>query len=250
MGARVDQLMKAIYSFQPDEEAWLKRIVEAVEPLQLSGGVIAYTSSLGAKTSLRTLVNHSETSSEDVRTNATFTPPPIFRRLHAPMPLSHSARLFPQVLSEFGLDYERFLPSVPYPMPPAMWGLSGGDAGVESALITFLCRSGEEFHPRERRTLDAVGAHLSSALRLRCFVVRSSRATTSSTPSWRRMGGCSTRGTSYAKNRYAHRSSMRFGGTSARLYGAPTPKSASTCGRLSSSAAGRSSRRSSVMESG
>ncbi|MFO0740210.1 MAG: LuxR C-terminal-related transcriptional regulator [Labilithrix sp.] len=166
MGTRIERIVEAVYSFGASEEAWLEGVVDALEPYRLSGGVVAYTSSLGEATSLRTLVNRSDVSSADVRANAHSQPPPLYRRFHSPMPVNYSPRFFPQVADEFGIDYERVVRELPYELP-IMWGVCGGDAGIESALVTFSCKAGEELAARDRRTLDAVGAHLGSALRLR-----------------------------------------------------------------------------------
>lgn len=168
MTSRVDRILEAVYSFVPEEE-WLEGVVHALEPFSLSQGVLAYTSTLADPIAMRALVNRSTADTEEAR-KVTLQPPPFYRRVHAPLPLSFSQRVFEEIAVEFGLDLHAALDSAPYRTPPAMWGLCGGDAGVESALVVFVCKDGEEHSARDKHTLDCVGAHISSALRLRSLL--------------------------------------------------------------------------------
>lgn len=175
-------LIESAYSFDRDEDAWLQSIVTALEPWALSGPIIAYTASLAEEMpSVRGVAVGGQgrefIDPSIVRGITGFIPPAFFRRLHAPFPTSLSTDTYPRVEAEMAkvgvsLDASAYTDHgfTKDRSVPTSWGLCGGDARVESALVSMLCAPGDVIPDADRHVLDCFAAHVGAALRLRSLL--------------------------------------------------------------------------------
>jgi len=149
-----------------DEQGWLRGLVDALAVYDRGDGVAAYVNDLEGTPRIRAFDNR--TVLPGIET-LNMLPPAVFRAVHMPMPLTSHAEVFPRVARMFGLDYEDGGRHVgPVAVPFAAYAICGGDTR-ESVLVTFLHDGKATFSERDRMTLDAVSAHLGSALRLRAL---------------------------------------------------------------------------------
>lgn len=166
------RLLEAAYSFVPDERAWLTQVVEALRPYDLGGGIAAYVSELGERIAVRSEASAAlEVDVSALHAMAEFLPPPFYRHIHAPTPLISSSESFPAAAAAVGIEFGTSWPvNTPFPVPRFAWAIAGGDAGVETVLITFHCDPGQGYSARDHHALDCLAAHLGSVLRLRSLL--------------------------------------------------------------------------------
>ncbi|MFO0740208.1 MAG: helix-turn-helix transcriptional regulator [Labilithrix sp.] len=157
--------LDAIYAFSKDHEPWLEGIVDAVQGYDFGDGIAAYTADVGAKPAIQAVANRTRLPTRAVYAMAELLPAPYFGRIHAPMPLSSAQDFFPRLHRELGSSYAGAIPE-----PPDAWAVVGGDVGLETTTLVFHCQRGQAPTPRDRAHLDAIGAHLGSALRLRALL--------------------------------------------------------------------------------
>lgn len=158
------RILEAAYAFGIDEATWLARLVDSLEPYDRGEGIAAYVSELEGVPRIRSLDNR--TTLQGVE-SLLLLPPPMYRALHVPLPLTSHEMVFPRVAQAFGFPYQdgdaKLEATV---VPRGAFAICGGDAR-ETLLVTFHHDGHGSFNDRDRATLDAVSAHLGSALRLR-----------------------------------------------------------------------------------
>jgi len=167
-------VLDAIYTFAPDNDAWLDGIVRALEPYDLGGGIGAYTSNLGPDLAVTAVANYTRYPTSTIHAMAEHLPPAFYRRMHAPMPLSFSHDEIHRWASDLGVDSTNWAAPVPgFTPPPAAWAVIGGDANVETTTLAFHCGGSKTtFSKRDGEMLEYIAAHLGSALRLRSVLGR------------------------------------------------------------------------------
>lgn len=164
-------ILDAVYSISKNEGAWLEGIVNASHAYDFGDGAAAYTATMGAAPSIKAIANQSHFPSAVVHMMAEQMPPHYFSRAHAPMPLTRAREFFPRVEREIELAGPSFYDGViPEFKPPEAWAVIGGDLGVETTTLVFHCQPGQAPSDRDRMHLDAIGAHIGSALRLRALL--------------------------------------------------------------------------------
>ena len=161
------RLLEAAYSFEPDEQKWLENIVTALRPFDFGKGIAAYTTNLGAKLSVRSIANETMLPSEAIHALIQVLPEPLYRRVHAPMPLVNNLDDIPRMAASIGLGPESYAALADARFPVRTFALGGGDAQVETVLVAMHAPLDGEPSARDRHILDCFAAHLGSALRLR-----------------------------------------------------------------------------------
>lgn len=160
------RILEAAYAFGVDEATWLARLLDALEPYDRGEGIAAYVSELEGVPRQRTV--DSRTTLDGVE-SLLLLPPPMYRALHAPLPLTSHEMVFPRVAKAFGFPYQDGDATLEQTVVPrGAFAICGGDTR-ETLLVTFHHDGRGRFTERDRATLDAVSAHLGSALRLRGF---------------------------------------------------------------------------------
>ena len=165
-------VLEAAYSFEPDERAWMEGIVRAAQPYALGGGVAAATIELGSRSGYRSMVVEDvmfdpKTYLGAMQKVSTTT---LFRRAHVPMPIMFSADLLTDILRQEGVTREELAHTASDLVTPNAWGVVGGDASAETFLLFFPTDNKDALRAPDRAALDAMGAHLGAALRLRSLL--------------------------------------------------------------------------------
>lgn len=162
------KFLDAAYSFEPNEDSWLKGMVDAALPYQLGGGVAAYVSEFGKENRVRAFaaseLHFPRAAIEHI---AAVVDNALYRRIHAPFPTSFSHETWPRAAKDLGVSLEDTLARMNGMSAPAAWAFSGGDASRETTLVVFHCKQADAPSARDRHVMDCFAAHLNSALRLR-----------------------------------------------------------------------------------
>jgi len=166
--ARKDPLriLDAAYAFEPEEKEWMAGIVRAAAPYDLGGGVLGYVAAMESRTVRSVTGDTRGFDANDLgRRWSAALPPSLFSIVHAPSPLAFSLDVGRRALARVGLTLGAMrranIPSWPG------YGAIGGDAGVETALLMFGCKSRRDGARADKPVLDGVAAHVGAALRLR-----------------------------------------------------------------------------------
>ena len=165
-------LIEAVYSFEVDERAWLRGVVEAARPYDLGRGIGGYVAEVGTSVGARSAVceNLEQFNDETLAVICRMLPAGMWRRLNAPGParLNYDAAVDAARAEGIPLDQLGWLLGT----GALLWGAYGGDPHAETALLCLGCREASDLRPADRAVLDAVAAHLGAALRLRGVVGR------------------------------------------------------------------------------
>ena len=143
--------------------------MEAARPYDLGSGVATYVAELGPKLGYRSVVqaNLAFDMAEAIPHYMTQVPAAIWRRVHGPGPAIGNIRKGRMVARQLGytaIDVDRITPT---DQTSTCWGSVGGDLDVETVTVCLLCGPDATLPSTHRRMLDAMGAHLGAALRLR-----------------------------------------------------------------------------------
>lgn len=153
-------ILETAYSFGLDEPGWLTQLAEQLSAFDLGGGLALYVSDLGDEIRIRNAVCATDRLGEnDLREVVSKIPPKIYRRAHAPSQIRYSGDFAQSPLAR----------SLSFPVPVG-WGINAGDTNLETMTMVFYCDPGAVLSEKDQATLDCIGAHLGSALRLRSLL--------------------------------------------------------------------------------
>lgn len=161
------RLIEAGYEHVSDEGEWLTKLVEDGRAYDQGDGVVVCTIDMGKRARVRKIAtsNGNAEAAKSIRTFVKGLEPEVSRHVLAPTEFVGNAA--------YRLD--RLCKAMSFTMPaslPPMWALVSGNGRDRALLMAFL-GSPRRFAPshrfphKDRRLLGLVGAHWSSALRLR-----------------------------------------------------------------------------------
>ncbi|HEX7663469.1 MAG TPA: LuxR C-terminal-related transcriptional regulator [Polyangiaceae bacterium] len=167
--------IETAYADEPDEGAWLRRLVEAFEPYDQGGGVVVCTIALGDRTRVQTMAATPgiEAATRSIRSFVAKLPSPLARRVFAPTEFVGNAAWRLHRVGAFAEDDAADGDESHAKRLPPMWALVAGDGATHAMMVAFLAGDSaafsrtDRFPDRDRRVLGLVGAHLGSTLRLR-----------------------------------------------------------------------------------
>jgi DNA-binding CsgD family transcriptional regulator len=166
------RLIEAAYGHVPMEHEWLASVLEASGAYDVGSGVVAFTATLGERPRIRSIcaTPAAAGAARQIEAFLDTLPPRLAPAVLAPSEfVGNGSWRVNRILST--LHGERATGPKPNQLPP-MWGLLAGDGATEALVVAFPTTSEKfaadlAFPHRDRRTLGLVGAHISSALRLR-----------------------------------------------------------------------------------
>src|SRR5262245_6563503 len=158
------RVLEAAWSFEASEQAWLKGVIDAAQPYDLGRGSAAYVASVGRSPGFRSFTTTApEITLDLIEAGLRAIPARLWRRVHAPMPTTSNLLM----LRNAARDVQAPDPKQIRRAMPRTFAVVGGDARAETVVFTTVCGSSERLSAVHRALLDALGAHVGSALRLR-----------------------------------------------------------------------------------
>jgi DNA-binding CsgD family transcriptional regulator len=178
VAARPDpiRIVEAAYAWDPDESAWLDHLVESTSAYDVGGGVIGYTVQLGARTevtAMRKTRNAADREMTALREITSAFTPELARQVLAPTEFVGNCAYRLTRIARAATGETASTARTSAVRLPQMWALIAGDVGQRAVLLCFprhvdhVLDAREPFPHAQARSLGMVGAHLSSALRLR-----------------------------------------------------------------------------------
>lgn len=181
-------VIEAAYRWSPDLATWMSGVLDALAPYDVGGGVLAYTVTAQHRTVVGPAIASDGASPRVLETLRQITesfPAWLGKLVFAPTEhVGNAAYRLARLHREHAdapLDQAR-------PQLPGTWALIAGDPEQLAVALMFPCRGQAQVDPDEvfphrgRRHLGLVGAHLGSALRLRCLLDPTSSAPAADDP--------------------------------------------------------------------
>lgn len=166
-------VIEAAYRWEPDLASWMAGIVDALAPYDVGGGIVAYGVTAQQHTAVGPFAASARASprvAESLHQLTEAFPAWLGRLVYAPTEhVGNAAHRLARLHREHAhapLEQAR-------PQLPGTWALVAGDPDQLSLAMMFPCKGHQQVDPddifphRGRRHLGHVGAHISSALRLR-----------------------------------------------------------------------------------
>ena len=163
------RVLEAAYSFEPDERLWMRGLLEAIAGYDLGPGLVLYVAELGKPPGFRSFTGSTDFDERLIDACLRVLPARIWRNIHLPRQLALNAVTMRDVAKTCRFDAQTAQRVIERRLGralPLAHTVTGGDG--DETVILGLCSEGSRSIPSgTREALDAVGAHLGVALRLR-----------------------------------------------------------------------------------